>query len=347
MPFKDGMAPSATERLGRPAQRRVVCSCHSMTRPLSTAVVLALWLYSSMQAQEAPAIAPPVVSEILAVQVMLDRAGFSPGEIDGRQGRNFARALSAFQAAHALHPSGEVDDSTWGVLSERAGGQQSLISYEITPADVAGPFVSAIPADLMKQAELDALGYTSPLEMLAERFHVSPRLLRQMNPDATFGRAGEILLVPNVAAIDPLAPLPGSRPVARIVVARSTNALTVEDASGGLLFHAPVTTGSTRDPLPIGSWKVTGVQRMPPFHYNPALFWDANPAHTKARIPAGPNNPVGTVWIDLTKEHYGIHGTPEPSRIGHVQSHGCVRLTNWDVDRVALWARTGTEVIFQ
>lgn len=322
-----------------------------MTRWLSAAVLLAVLvyggLYGSTQAQEAPSPAPPVVSEVLAAQVMLDRAGFSPGEIDGRKGQNFTRALTAFQRTHALAPSGEVDQATWEVLSGRAGGQQPLISYEITQEDVAGPFVDAIPSDLMKQAELDVLAYTSPLEMLAEKFHVSPRLLQQANRHAAFRRPGERILVPNIAAIDPLAPLPGSRPVARLVVARSTSALTVEDASGNLVFHAPVTTGSVHDPLPIGSWKVTGVQRMPPFHYNPELFWDANPAHAKARIPPGPNNPVGTVWIDITKEHYGIHGAPEPSRIGHVQSHGCVRLTNWDANRVALWARPGAEVVFR
>jgi len=123
--------------------------------------------------------------------------------------------------------------------------------------------------------------------------------------------------------------------------------LTVEDATGNLLFHAPVTSGSEHDPLPIGNWKVTVVQRMPVFNYNPDLFWDANPTHSKARIPSGPNNPVGVLWIDLSKEHYGIHGTPEPSRIGHVQSHGCVRLTNWDAARVAQWARPGTPVVFR
>ena len=313
----------------------------------SATILLAAALCRSTQAQEAPIHTAPIVSEKLAAQVMLDRAGFSPGEIDGRVGRNFGRALAAFQRAHALAPSGRLDQETWTALSNRAGGQQPLVTYEITADDVAGPFVDRIPGDLMQQAELDALGYTSPLEMLAEKFHVSPRLLREANRQASFVRPGERILVPNVAAIDPLAPLPGSRPVARIVVSRPDSALTVEDASGHVLFHAPVTTGSQHDPLPIGTWKVTGVQRMPAFHYNPALFWDSDPSHAKARIPPGPNNPVGTVWIDITKEHYGIHGTPEPSRIGHVQSHGCVRLTNWDANRVALWARPGTEVIFR
>jgi lipoprotein-anchoring transpeptidase ErfK/SrfK len=300
-------------------------------------VVIAAWV----------ARAVPVVSELLAAQVKLDRAGFSPGEIDGRNGRNFARAMAAFQRAHALQPTGRLDDGTWAALSNRSGGQPPLVSYEITAEDVAGPFVDAIPSDLVKQSELDALAFRSPLEMLAEKFHASPSLLQHLNREATFRTVGERITVPNVAAIDPLAPLPGSRPAARIVVSRESSALEVHDPKGQVLFHAPVTTGSRHDPLPIGRWKVTVVQRMPAFHYNPALFWDANPAHAKARIPPGPNNPVGVVWIDITKEHYGIHGTPEPSRIGHVQSHGCVRLTNWDANRVALWARPGTEVIFR
>ena len=132
-----------------------------------------------------------------------------------------------------------------------------------------------------------------------------------------------------------------------IAVTKSTSSLTVEDATGRVIFHAPVTTGSARDPLPIGAWKVNSVHVLPPFHYNPDLFWDADPSHSKATIKPGPNNPVGVAWIDLSKEHYGIHGTPEPSRIGHAQSHGCVRLTNWDVQRIIQWAQPGTPVIFR
>jgi lipoprotein-anchoring transpeptidase ErfK/SrfK len=289
----------------------------------------------------------PPIEDVLLLQVMLDRVGFSPGEIDGRAGTNVRRALAAFQHAHDLRATGHPDEVTRQRLTERAGSQPPLISYEITDADVAGPFTPAIPADLMQQSKLESLGYTSTLEALAEKYHASPALLRYLNPGSTFDTAGERLMVPNVAVPDPLAPAPGERPAALIAVTKATSALTVEDEDGRVIFFAPATTGSRHDPLPLGEWKVTGVQRMPPFHYNPALFWDANPKHSKARLAPGPNNPVGVIWIDLTKEHYGIHGTPEPSRIGHVQSHGCVRLTNWDVQRVAQWARRGTRVVFR
>ena len=281
-------------------------------------------------AQERSRTEAPVVSEILATQIALDRAGFSPGEIDGRDGANLQRARKAYEHAHP-EPLTLVGDVP------------PLIEYTITDADVAGPFTPDIPASLPEQASLDALNYRNPLEAIAERFHSSPALLQQLNPDATFRMAGERIMVPNVAT----APLPGRPADVTVVVSKSTSSLTLEDATGHVLFHAPVTSGSTHDPLPIGMWKVTGVQRNPTFHYNPELFWDATPGDRKATLQPGPNNPVGVVWIDLSKPHYGIHGTPEPSKIGHVESHGCVRLTNWDANRVAAWVKPGTRVVFR
>jgi lipoprotein-anchoring transpeptidase ErfK/SrfK len=322
-----------------------------------TALLLAIYLIGALQpgaalqpangsqqheAAPAPTSGAAVISETLAVQVMLDRAGFSPGEIDAEQGSNLKRALAAYQAARGMPASGVSDQPTWARLQQDTGNQPPLITYTLTDSDIAGPFTPDIPTDLMQQSKLGALGYQSPLESLGEQFHVRPSLLTALNPGATFAHAGEAIMVPNVSAA---APEPASS--VTVVVTKATSALTLLDDSQRVIFHAPVTSGSQHDPLPVGTWKVNGVQQHPTFNYNPALFWDANPTHSKAKIPPGPNNPVGTVWIDISKEHYGIHGTPEPSKIGHVESHGCVRLTNWDAQRVAALVKPGTRVIFQ
>ena len=249
--------------------------------------------------------------------------------------------------------------------------QPVVIEYQVTEADVAGPFTASIPADLVQQSKLERLGYRNALEAVAERFHASPQLLQRLNGGTSASKAGERILVPNVEPFELPQPAatqrgrgrsaepatatgrgrrgntPAPAPAFTIAVTKSTSALTVEDGTGRIIFHAPVTSGSERDPLPIGTWKVTTVQLMPKFHYNPELFWDADPKHSKATIKEGPNNPVGVAWVDLSKEHYGIHGTPEPSRVGHVQSHGCVRLTNWDVQRLLAWVQPGTQVVFR
>ena len=314
----------------------------------------------------------------LAMQVALDRAGFSPGEIDGAPGTNTDRAMAAYKTARGTTDLGEVYTNPVAI-------------YMISAADEAGPFVDAIPEDMVEKSKLPSLSYTSVLELLGERFHASPTLLQRLNPDAKFVR-GEIILVPNVepflapglktaaqqtdvntagtgrsqtrlpsgdqaptpdvdSASTPGNSSPGPRaqnstpkgPVTVIVTER-TKTLEVQDASGAVMFHAPVTVGSENDPLPIGEWKVNGVGRNPVFNYNPNLFWDADASDAKAKIAAGPNNPVGVVWIDLSKEHYGIHGTPEPSRIGYTESHGCIRLTNWEAMRVAALVAPGTKV---
>jgi lipoprotein-anchoring transpeptidase ErfK/SrfK len=302
--------------------------------------------------------------DALQLQVMLDRAGFSPGVIDGRMGANTRRALKLFQENGAGNGADQV---------------LPLTTYTVTADDERGPY-GPVPSDLVEQAELETLGYQSVVEAIAERFHTSPALLERLNPGASF-REGEQIQVPNVIPLvvpieTVITPAPESaqrqrgntgeraagtsgtsgappdrdpvldRPDVVVSVSKGASALTVRDGSDNVVFYAPVTTGSERDPLPIGEWKVTGIHIAPKFHYNPELFWDADPSHSKATIQPGPNNPVGLVWIDLSKEHYGIHGTPEPSVIGRTQSHGCVRLTNWDALKLAGMVKPGTRVIF-
>jgi lipoprotein-anchoring transpeptidase ErfK/SrfK len=316
-------------------------------------MTLALIVALTLTAPQDRTAANQKLLDAVRIQVMLDRAGFSPGAIDGRLGPSTRRALEAYQKQTGDSPQTPFEP---------------LTRYRITAADAAGPFVPEIPRDLVEQATLPHLGYRSIEEAIAERYHATPALLRQLNPGVAYAE-GEEIAVPNV---EPLA-VPTKEQAAEqgrgrgrgaekksditptgtagagdvvVTVSRAASALTVTDASGRIVMYAPVTTGSEFDPLPIGEWKVNGVTLNPTFNYNPKLFWDADPAHSKAKIPAGPNNPVGLVWIDLSKEHYGIHGAPEPTTIGRAQSHGCVRLTNWDALKLAGMVRPGTRVVF-
>jgi lipoprotein-anchoring transpeptidase ErfK/SrfK len=262
---------------------------------------------------------------VVRAEILLSRAHFSCGEIDAGFGTNLDKTARAFQADRNLPVTGAIDQATWAKLN--ADNAPPLTSYTITPEDVHEPF-TAIPGDLMAQAKLPSLGYTSAIEALSERFHSSPALLRALNPQANFNQAGVQLTVPNVLTMPP-------GEAAQVFVSKSEGSVRAYDASGKLLAFYVATIGSEHDPLPIGDWKIKGIAHNPKFHYNAPLFWDASNTEDRATIQPGPNNPVGLVWIDLSKEHYGIHGTPEPGKIGHTTSHGCIRLTNWDALELA------------
>jgi len=287
-------------------------------------------------AQAAPSAAE--TERLLHAQVLLDRAHFSPGEIDGAYGSNMRAALLGYQKTHNLTASGNLDDATWAALTQDPA--PALVQYTLQPSDGAGPF-RPVPDDMMEKAKLPTLGYATPAEALGEKFHASPALIEKLNPGKNLARAGEQIVVPNVTGT------PALPPATKIVVSKEARVLALYDASGRLLAQYPASTGSDHDPLPIGSWKVEGVSRNPVYHYNPKLFWDAHPGDRSTTIAAGPNNPVGVAWIDLSKPHYGIHGTPVPGLVGKTESHGCIRLTNWSAAEVAGVVQAGTDVVLQ
>ena len=229
-----------------------------------------------------------------------------------------------------------------------APANAAIITYIITPEDVAGPFTKIPPASgrdsvtahMLREAKLMHLNYASPLELLAEKFHSSPRLLVELNPRKTFKKAGEQIRVPNVLTPEPAA-------AASVMVDGANRSVTALDAQGKILAFYPATVGSEHDPLPVGDWKIQEISWYPKFKYNPNLFWDAENKTPRATIQPGPRNPVGVVWIGLSKPHYGIHGTPAPSKIGLTESHGCIRLTNWDAAELGKMVHVGAAVVLK
>ena len=272
-------------------------------------------------------------------QVLLDRAHFSPGVIDGQEGSNLTLAISAFQEAHRLTVDGKLSPAVWDALV--ADGAPAVTDYVITAEDVAGPFTPDIPKDDYEaMAKLPALGYGTPLEALAEKFHMDEPLLQALNPGVDFSKAGTTIIVAALGGEG----LDGK--VTRIEIDNAKGTLKAYADGDKLLAVYPATVGSTERPAPVGEWAVNTVAPRPTYTYDPSRLTFGKPK-AKLTIKAGPNNPVGSTWIDLTKDTFGIHGTPDPRLVNKRASHGCVRLTNWDAAELGAAVVKGAKVVFE
>ena len=291
---------------------------------------------------------------VLYVQILLDRARFSPGVLDGKWGKNTEKAVAWFQDREGLPPTGIVDSATLARLRAQAGSPATLLGTRVlTPDDLAGPFV-VIPADVYRWRDLDCMCYESAAEKLGERYHATPTLLSELNG----GRAldslapGDTLVVPNlreepaVVAVDSAGPAERPR-VARVVVSGRGFFVHALDEEGRLLFHFPTTIGSSYDPSPAGELEIVSITPDPWFHYQPRILSGVDRSKPSTLVPPGPNNPVGGIWIKLSQRHYGIHGTREPATIGYETSSGCVRLTNWDAAFLGARLAPGVRVEFR
>jgi lipoprotein-anchoring transpeptidase ErfK/SrfK len=273
-------------------------------------------------------------------QVLLDRARFSPGTLDGKRGENFSNALRAFQKENGLQENGELNAETWSKLAQ--GSEPAVIEYTITAGDVKGPFADEIPEKMEKKAALKRLDYTGADELLAERFHMDEDLLTSLNPGKKFDKAGTVIAVANVN-VKPVA-LKGK--IGKLEVDKSRKQLRVLGSDGKLLAMYPASIGSEEKPAPSGTLKVVRVAKNPTYTYNPDFAFRGVKAKEEFKIAPGPNNPVGAVWIALNEKTYGIHGTPDPEKVGKAASHGCVRLTNWDALALAAIVKKGMAVEF-
>jgi lipoprotein-anchoring transpeptidase ErfK/SrfK len=275
--------------------------------------------------------------DVAALQVLLDRAGASPGVIDGRFGSNVDKALAAYAQITGRRLR-STDSATIKAELARTGGD-AFASYTITAEDAAGPYVASVPEDYGAKAKLERLGFTSVTEALAERFHMDENYLKALNPGVNFNRPGTVIKVANFGRLV-------STPVAHIVADKGKKEVFAYDAAGKLVASYPATIGSSDTPSPSGTHAVSRIAFNPNYTYNPKINFKQGENDKVLTIPPGPNGPVGSIWIALDKPTYGIHGTPEPSKIGKTESHGCVRLTNWDANELAKLVKPGVTVEF-
>jgi peptidoglycan hydrolase-like protein with peptidoglycan-binding domain len=277
---------------------------------------------------------------LVKLQVLLDRAHASPGEIDGTLGENTRKALAAYAEMKGLEASEQVTAELWRAVTEN-DTEPALVTYKIAEKDTRGPFAKKIPDDFRAKAAMDRLSYTSPRELLAEKFHMSQDLLRKLNPGTSFDKEGEEIVVANVER-DSL-----SGKISRVEVDANRQRVKAYGEGDKLVAIYPATVGSEDRPTPKGEFKVMKITENPVYHYDPALHLRGVHVNEKLNIPPGPNNPVGAVWIDLSAEGYGIHGTPDPDKISKSASHGCIRLTNWDALELAKHLSKGTPVLIE
>jgi lipoprotein-anchoring transpeptidase ErfK/SrfK len=272
---------------------------------------------------------------VIKLQVLLDRAHASPGAIDGRMGTNTQRAIAAFREITGEKGGEEIDDQLWQTLTSQ-DREPALVRHVISDADVEGPFIKQMPEDFREMSKLSHLSYTSVQEKLAEWFHMTEDLIRALNPKAEFDRPGTEIVVANVRREG----LPGK--VARLEVKQEQVRAFAKDDR--ILAIYPATIGSEERPSPTGDFEVTAIAEDPIFYFDPALNFRNVEAQEKLKLPPGPNNPVGVVWISISAKGYGIHGTPHPHEVGKTASHGCIRLTNWDARELSKHVSKATAV---